>query len=358
LSRRSCSRKWQVEATRDGRLRGKDLETALRHQDVCPECAQEASELGGLGCEIAELPQLARDSLTARRSRQSLLAALNETILEPPRYEVTRRVSVGIGLAVAAAVSWVVFARTHLQRGAAHIPQSIVEVRAASGARWSESVDAQMDRVAFARGSASFTVHPHPGRRVVIQLPDGELEDMGTVFELRVSDQHTEHIAVSKGRVTVRIRTRPEFSLRAGQAWEAEPPAMTTRAAPVVGDGGAGHPTGVEPPSNAPTTGSDRAAHSSSSHSLAHIGTRTAPARPAETSSEPSSVEAVRAAQSAKAEDAAYLRIVELLGQARYAQARGQARAYLLRFPNGFRRIEVLNIATRSGDVHDDAAGQ
>jgi TolA-binding protein len=51
---------------------------------------------------------------------------------------------------------------------------------------------------------------------------------------------------------------------------------------------------------------------------------------------------------SARAEDAAYLAVVSLLRRERYAEARVQAKAYLLRFPNGFRRVEMLNVATSS----------
>ena len=49
-----------------------------------------------------------------------------------------------------------------------------------------------------------------------------------------------------------------------------------------------------------------------------------------------------------KAEDDAYLHIVDLLQRGRTEEARTAAKDYLLRFPNGFRRVEVLNIATHA----------
>lgn len=53
-------------------------------------------------------------------------------------------------------------------------------------------------------------------------------------------------------------------------------------------------------------------------------------------------------ALSEKAEDETYLHIVDLLQRGRSDEARRAAKDYLLRFPNGFRRVEVLNIATRA----------
>ena len=49
-----------------------------------------------------------------------------------------------------------------------------------------------------------------------------------------------------------------------------------------------------------------------------------------------------------RAEDDAYLRIVDLAQRGRVEEARAAAKDYLLRFPNGFRRLEVLNMVTRT----------
>jgi hypothetical protein len=46
---------------------------------------------------------------------------------------------------------------------------------------------------------------------------------------------------------------------------------------------------------------------------------------------------------------------VDLLRQGKAAEARARAKAYLLRFPSGFRRVEVLNIATRAPDAGDNS---
>jgi hypothetical protein len=48
------------------------------------------------------------------------------------------------------------------------------------------------------------------------------------------------------------------------------------------------------------------------------------------------------------AEDQAYLQVVHLLQSGESGKARLLARDYLIKFPNGFRRVEMLNVATGS----------
>jgi hypothetical protein len=254
-------------------------------------------------------------------------------------------------VAAIASGAWLIALRPSARVRANEAVASIVDVDAQPGARWSEHADREIDRVDLEDGAASFKVHPHPGRRVVIRLPDGEVEDLGTVFEIRVAGLHTERVAVSEGRVSVRLRGRPEFSLSAGNAWNSEPAAAAPNVAqePAVGE-----PTRIPSLEKAPAP---KAGASSRPHrqAMADAEARVEKASPKESgkdasmSAEPPSPDAL----STKAEDDTYLGIVELLRQAKYSQARAQAKSYLLRFPNGFRRIEVLNIATRAADDAD-----
>jgi len=180
-------------------------------------------------------------------------------------------------------------------------------------------------------GAAAFEIHPHPGRSVIIRLPDGEVRDVGTVFDVRVAAGHTQHVAVSEGRVSIRLNGRSTVSLGAGESWDAE-----LAPSPVARD-------------------SQPAAAKASPSALAHVQKRPAPARasaaPEATTMPQALAPSAVDSQSTKAEDDAYLQIVDLLREAKDSEARAQAKGYLLRFPNGFRRIEVLNIATRS--AHD-----
>ncbi len=57
------------------------------------------------------------------------------------------------------------------------------------------------------------------------------------------------------------------------------------------------------------------------------------------------------AARHAREEDEAYLHIVSLARAHQLSEARAAAKDYLLRFPNGFRREEVLGVATHRAGV-------
>ncbi len=351
-----CQRKWQVEAVRDGRLRGKDRDSALRHRATCAQCSDEDRELVTLGHDVSRLPELARDPMTVRRSRQLLITALNRSLLEPPVSESFLRAAFALALAVAAVLVGGFAIEHELRRSSAtEDPGSVVEVRAEAGARWFERTSRELDRVDLSEGAAAFTVHPHKLRRVVIQLPDGEVEDIGTVFEIRVSAQHTRHISVSQGRIAIRLRGRPAFSLCAGEAWESEPASHDGLEA----DTAAGR---ISPVSNAQPVAA--AIASGVTPRSSHAGTRPRASATAEKGSPFSAPLANGQPQprpentgSDGAEDDAYLAILESLKRDNYAGARAGAKDYLLRFPNGFRRIEVLNIAMRGTADASDPAG-
>ena len=333
-----CARKWQIEAVRDGRLRGKDLDSAQRHQITCAVCANEARELATLTSAIARLPKLSRDPVTVRRTRQQLLSTLNQAVLKPST-EVTRGqvAIVFAGLSVAlVVVGSAIWNRQKPMSPAATAREStsFVEVHPTPGARWSEQLDHTFDRIDLTSGSASFRVRPHQGRRVIIRLPDGEIEDIGTVFEVLVQEGRTKHVAVSEGRVALRLRGRAEATVSAGESWDSEPEGTAAEAVAAPGEAPAAHMVG-------------------NAHASAHALRPSPPtidragARPSAASAEDASKPD---AASARAEDDAYLHIVTLLREGKQSQARAEAERYILRFPTGFRRVEVLNIATRAGE--------
>jgi ferric-dicitrate binding protein FerR (iron transport regulator) len=345
-----CQRKWQVEAVRDGRLQRKDRDTALRHRATCAECSREDRELVALRHDMSCLLELARDPMTAGRSRQRLIAALNRSILEPPIAESSLRAAFALALAIAAFVvgGFVIGHKvTQTQTGATEAAGSVVEVRAEAGARWSERTSRELDQVNLWEGAAAFTVHLHKRRRVVIQLPDGEVEDIGTVFEIRVSEQHTRRISVSRGRISVRLRGRHPFTLGAGEAWEPdETQNQAVRASAA--------------PSSAPSLAAVTTASGVASRSSKVAVRRRAPVGPEKESKPASPPEGSRPelrmqnSGSDGAEDDAYLQILKALKRQSYVEARDLARDYVLQFPNGFRRVEALNIAMRrSGDAGD-----
>jgi len=322
----ACPRLWQVEAVRDGRLSGKDLEAAERHREHCSECAEEARKLAALRHDLSSTRPLPRNPLSVRRSRQRLLAAVNDSLLASPA-KGRQAVARALALLPAAALGYGLFLWHSAPRAALAPQKSVLEIRSIAGARWVIQNSAGLEQVVLSDGAAAFKVHPHPDRRVLVRLPDGELEDLGTTFEVAVHDQRTSHIAVSDGRVAVRLSSQPPFSLGAGEHWE-RPPASPT-----------------PPPSVAlapPTSHFAPARHADPLHPLPRAARSAGNAQAAPAPAPSSALDR----DSTHAEDAAYLAVVALLRRERYAEARLQAKAYLMRFPNGFRRVEMLNVAT------------
>jgi len=156
-------------------------------------------------------------------------------------------------------------------------------------------------------------------------------EDVGTVFEVAVLDQQTRSIAVHEGRVVVRLHAIPEFTLSAGEAWRR--PDSAASDSPSVAAGGETLP-GIVP------------VHRPSARKAQAPVPELVPATP----SKPVNRALSDASQinGSLDEDRAYLNIVTLLNRQRDAAAQSAAKQYLLQFPNGFRRIEVLNVVVRN----------
>jgi len=264
-----------------------------------------------------------------RRGRQRLMAAVNDSLLGSAAPRRSAHWAAALALLPAAALGYALLTR----HSSPELPKSSVEVRAKAGARWVVRNSAALEEVELREGEASFEVHPHADRRVLVRLPDGELEDLGTTFEVAVHDQHTSHIAVTEGRVAVRLSNRPEFALSAGEHWERAP---IVSAPPPP-------PAAAPRPSESATIARSSEAHrtSTSTHRAPVKAQFAAPASATVTA--PSATAEV---DSTRAEDSAYLAVVSLLRKGRYSEARAQAKAYLLRFPSGFRRVEMLNVAT------------
>jgi TolA-binding protein len=148
---------------------------------------------------------------------------------------------------------------------------------------------------------------------------------MGTSFAVEVDSGSTRRVSVEEGSVVVRLQQRPEVALRAGEAWEAPETNADT-----VTDNRTVRATVAAPPTAA-----------------AHPALRGVP-RPALAASSASSTgESATIASDAasREEDSLYLRAVWLLRMGRADEARSAAREYLRRFPSGFRRVEMADIA-------------
>jgi hypothetical protein len=168
--------------------------------------------------------------------------------------------------------------------------------------------------------------------RVLIVVPDGEIEDFGTALTLGVANARTTHVSVAEGEVEVRLHGFAPLRLTGGQSWTAHHPEESstprTSEAPLLAE----HPLPI--PSVKIRRPLSPAEHSSRSRaSLTRASASAAAAMPV-----PDDIAAARA------EDRAYLKVVELARAGEQRAARAAALDYLARFPHGLRRLELLNL--------------
>jgi TolA-binding protein len=179
---------------------------------------------------------------------------------------------------------------------------------------------------------------------VLVVLPDGELEDIGTTFSVTVDGGRTTRVRVEEGSVVLRLNGRAPLTVTAGEAWAPALPAPSAAASASASSQTA--PTSVpparpsaarSPPSPAPLASpavDDPSADFRAALSALHAG------RAGEAAAGFASFLA-RHPHDARAEDAAYLRFLALQRSGDESAASAAAREYVRRFPRGFRRTEV-----------------
>jgi len=199
--------------------------------------------------------------------------------------------------------------------------------------------------VVLESGALSIRVdHSASPRRLLVLLPDGELEDIGTTFSVSVADGHTTRVTVQDGSVVLRLRGKPPLALGAGDAWS---PAPREVALPAVSS------TSKPPAVRAKAAPSAAPAVSSSASTSADTG---ASAEFRVAMSAFNGGEHPRAAAlfsrflaqhpgDLRAEDAAYLRILALQRTGDAPATKEAARDYLSRYPHGFRQAEAAALA-------------
>ena len=353
----ACPRLFEVEALRDGRLSGAELTRFQSHVEVCAVCAEETRALAKLA-EALKSPAnvVGADELHLRRERTRLLAAFDARLM-PASGSSQAKMWLSF-VAVAAVLSAVgAFA---LSRHTA-LPQPLpvvarapdpITIRADSSAQWSRQTDGLVDKIVLKTGALSIQVnHAQLGRRLLVILPDGELEDIGTTFSVSTDVGHTTRVTVQSGTVVLRLHHSPALALAAGESWTPPVAAVTT------------------PPTS---SASPVASTSSPTAAIASHGAKSAPSGAPTPSTEtptPDTAADFRIAMSAfssgdnaraialfgsflaqhprdpRAEDAAYLRILALQRANDSAGAHQAARDYLARYPRGFRRAEVEGLS-------------
>jgi hypothetical protein len=334
---------------RDGRLAGAELGAFARHMTTCGACADEARALDGLADGLRTGRVEPADELRVARERTRLLAAFDRSLLASEREWSGRWV---LPIAAAIAVICCILVSSRPRPSSPLTPPSTAVVRADPDTVWSRKVEGGRENVTLVRGALA--VHVDHGashrERLVVVLPDGELEDIGTTFTVAAARGHTERVTVQEGSVLLRLRGRAPIALSAGEAWTPDraPPA-TGR--PAVGASspsverperpGPAHRERIatsQPPSAAPSGGQDSSDEFRALVRLLDAGDDCQAAAGFLQF-------AVRHPSDSHAEDAAYLRVIALRRCGADDEMKRAAIEYLRVHPHGFRRAEVERLS-------------
>ncbi|HTV25165.1 MAG TPA: zf-HC2 domain-containing protein [Polyangiaceae bacterium] len=372
-----CAQAWQAEAVEDGRLSGAELESFERHAATCADCRRERLVLAELRVRAGRLPPSEPAPLERRRQRQLLLrraSELGQRSGEPLR----RWPALALAL-LAVGVGLFAFSRSE---DAPHPPVETVAAQAPTyrlsatpGSRWRILELGAALRLRLDIGDVELQVDKlSAGQRFVLELPDGEVEVVGTRFRAVASALGTEQVRVSEGHVALRLARRAPLSLAAGESWEraTEEKEAGLKVTPATPDAGV----------RAPLPAGAAAARSASDVTRAHGSKHSAGSQQRPSSS--AAADGVEAGQragagadfaqamaafdagdygraegaflgferrhpgDARCEDATFLRAVARARRGDAAGASMIAREYLERYPSGLRVHEAKQLITPS----------
>ena len=318
-----CERTWQVEAARDGRLDTEALGSFKLHLASCAACKTERETLERLALELSQIGSQV-DEMALRRLRRRMLELANQTML---RAQPTRRRAQTLGLTLVASVAVAAAALFALVPPTSPVKPTAVQVEPQQNTQWRRRLEQNVEHVELSAGTLLFRVARKPNDpHLLVRVPDGEIEDLGTTFSVTVQDGRTREIVVREGRVMFHRRGAAALHLVAGSTWT---PPLEPTASPnpsVAAEPRAADVVQAEPamPTLKPVSPRTPA-----------MGGSRAVARP-----EPTAVSA------GNSEDASYLHMLALLREGRTDEARLAAFAYLRAFPAGFRKVEVERVAT------------
>jgi ferric-dicitrate binding protein FerR (iron transport regulator) len=251
---------------------------------------------------LAELPDHAPDDVAMRRLRQRVL----DSASAPPLDRGPSRRALARGTALVVAVAVLLGAGATWQRTRrADAPLASVRSSDGSAIVWSRQTDGRTEWIDLHQGLCLVEVRAHgPDERVAVRVPDGRIDDLGTVFEVLVDQGHTKRVRVLDGHVQLWLFGAPGVVLASGETWEQSTPVLDVK------------------PTTDPNEPSPNVRPSIPRRRLKSAVT-----------------------SDGNEEDAAYLRVLHLLRASKTAEARAAANDYLARFPNGFRRDELRLIA-------------
>jgi len=368
MKRTACPHVWQAEAVEDGRLSSAERASFERHAASCAECARELRALARLRQGAEWLPASSPTPLEHRRQRQALLRRASELCqrapVQPRRPRFAAFVLSG-ALMAAVGIGFGLRASRSGSEGSAALAAPTYRLDASPGASWQTIEEGAALRLRLRSCCAVSPVCRLTAvQRFGLELPDGELEVIGTHFGVRVEPEGTRRVEVTEGRVALRLRDALPISLGAGESWTAEREAARAAAPPSV--------PAAEPPSTpAPAAAAPserplararqtalpetkRALEPPSGEQAAAAGTHNddfARAMAAFGAGDYGQAERLfqdferRHAEDARQEDSTFLRAVARARRGDAAGARATARQYLERYPNGLRAPEAERLA-------------
>jgi hypothetical protein len=300
-----CARVSEIEAARDGRVQ---LDGA--HLASCAQCQAEMAALqhvsSGLRALRASTP-VDRDALARARG------VVMSSALVPHRSIRWRRLSVAAAVLVLGGAG-------ALAAFKSSVPTRETRIQATDegSAKWTIDSRDDSEAITLREGTLRLSVtRPPNGKHVIVHVPDGTIEDIGTVFHVVVSEGVTREVRVDQGAVRLTLAGFGVVELRAPERWSRSgiaPPVGSTPAAAIA--------TPPEPV-------------------IAPVA-QTPDVKP------PRAVKQVRPLrvepQATAGEDAAYLTVIRSVREGSTEQTTVAAKKYLEQYPNGFRAREVQSL--------------
>lgn len=337
MSKASCSRSWQAEATLDERLSRGDRASFERHVATCESCAAELRRLRWLAELAQQVPVQPYPELEQRRRRNALLRRANALTLTPRR---ARRWPLLGAAALALAIVGVLFLRSPAPELAQGAGVPTYEIQASPGAHLSTKERGATVRLVTLQGKFNVTVRKLlPEQRFLLELPDGELEVQGTRFVVHTDGERTQRVSVFEGRVALRLRDHGHHLLGAGQSWTAPVragvPSNSLSAvpsdAPPADTPMSSSSASPAPASPRPSSAGDDFARAMSAFSGGHYDRAETLLQTFERAHP----------RDGRVEDALFLRAIARSRRGNSEGAAALGREYLSRYPKGLRRPEV-----------------
>ena len=356
----ACPRLFEVEALRDGRLAGPEIARVRAHAGLCHVCAAEAEALDALARALRSSARAERDELHVRRERTRLLGAFDARLVQALRGGRSRAWWAAVAAVVvvsSVAALGVTLATSRLERARRATvatpakPAEAVSIRVEGNARFSRRTEQHVERIVLESGSLAIRVpKARAARRLVVVLPDGELEDIGTTFTVSAAGARTTRVTVEEGSVILRLHGSRPLVLAAGESWPPSSRPSAAKPAPSSAPSAVPSEPEVLPSSRrataprasvtsgsavvAPAARSDPSADFRVALSALNSGDHAGAARLLTTflANHP---------HDARSEDAAYLRVIAFQRSGDESATERASSDYLRRFSAGFRRAEV-----------------